>query len=166
VSQVRRALADEWLRFRELRLRALEDAPDAFGSTLEREREHGEAEWRAWMTGWDDATAAVSVVEEEGRWVGVAVGVLDGDGVAHLYSMWVEPAARGRGLGHALVDAVAAWVRDETTAEVLDLWVTEGNEAATALYRSSGFVETGERQPLREGSTVAILAMRRPIERA
>jgi ribosomal protein S18 acetylase RimI-like enzyme len=166
MTRIRRAREDEWDRFRDLRLRALEDAPDAFGSTLERERPHGEAEWRRWLTGWDGATTnVVFVAEVRGRWVAVAVGSFAAGEDAHLYAMWVEPESRAAGTGRALVDAVVAWAEDETPAAALDLWVTQGNEPASALYRSAGFEPTGEREVLREGSTLEIVAMRRRLVR-
>jgi ribosomal protein S18 acetylase RimI-like enzyme len=40
------------------------------------------------------------------------------------------------------------------------LWVAEGNDAASALYRSAGFVATGERQPLPSNASVTEYAMR------
>jgi hypothetical protein len=43
--QTRRVTREDWQGVRELRLRALADAPEAFGSMLEVELAHGEAEW-------------------------------------------------------------------------------------------------------------------------
>jgi GNAT superfamily N-acetyltransferase len=163
--RVRRALEDEWERMRDLRLRALQDAPDAFGLTIEDERAHDEARWRRWFTGWDGASNAVFVADDAGRWVGIAVGSTHEGGVPHLYAMWVEPAARGCGVGRALVEAVAAWAEHEIAADALELWVTEGNDAAERLYRAAGFEDTGAREVLREGSTLEIRAMRRPLSR-
>ena len=87
---------------RDLRLRALLDAPEAFGSTHEREAARTEDDWRAFAAGWDGAArqAAFVAVDEDGRWIGLAVGVVgEADtSLANLYSMWVEPArARPRG---------------------------------------------------------------------
>ena len=44
-SSVRAFEAHEWQTFRELRLRALADAPDAFARTLAQEKEFSDAEW-------------------------------------------------------------------------------------------------------------------------
>ncbi|HET6561378.1 MAG TPA: hypothetical protein VFG72_05855 [Marmoricola sp.] len=43
------ATTAHWEGWRELRLRALALDPDAFGSTLERERDLDEAFWRGWL---------------------------------------------------------------------------------------------------------------------
>ena len=61
--RIRPAAREEWERVRDLRLRALAEPPDAFGSTLAREREHGEAEWVGWIEGWDGSRNALFVAE-------------------------------------------------------------------------------------------------------
>jgi GNAT superfamily N-acetyltransferase len=53
-----------------------------------------------------------------------------------------EPAARGRGVGRALVGALVAWARGRGFARVV-LDVADANAAAIALYERMGFVPTG-----------------------
>jgi ribosomal protein S18 acetylase RimI-like enzyme len=156
----------DWPRLREIRLRALADAPDAFGSTLEDERAYDERGWLRWIRGWSETTTNhVVVATDAERWVGLAVGShTAGDRVAHVYAMWVEPAARGRGLGRELVEAVAAWAL-ERGADELELGVTDGNAAAAALYRATGFADTGVVEPLRDGSPLTLRVLRRSIVR-
>jgi GNAT superfamily N-acetyltransferase len=147
---IRRLGRDETALFRDLRLRALADAPTAFAETI-MEASAQPPEY------WDTLTASVTrpdgqvmvVAEADGRAVGMAFGLFDRDdrGVGHLGGMWVEPAWRRHGLGRALADAVIAWARERKLRE-LALWVTEGNEAATALYAARGFTATGEEDVL------------------
>ncbi|WP_408899438.1 GNAT family N-acetyltransferase [Nocardioides sp. R1-1] len=139
---------DDWPLWRELRLAALAEAPDAFGETLagwqgERDREE---RWRDRLSipGGRDF-----VVLLEGRPVGMASGVPGEDeDTIELISMWVSPAARGRGVGDRLIEAVAHWAA-EGGARTLRLSVVETNARATALYERNGFVETGELGDLR-----------------
>lgn len=153
----------DWERLRAIRLRALADAPDAFGSTLERERAHARKDWLGWIRGWGEATNAVFAALGEGGWIGLAVGSHPpGDPVAHLYAMWVEPRHRGEGVGRALVERVAAWALERGAAE-LELGVTDANAPAEALYRTAGFVETGVSEPLREGSDLILRVLRRRL---
>jgi ribosomal protein S18 acetylase RimI-like enzyme/SAM-dependent methyltransferase len=162
--QVRRVRADEWERIRDFRLRALLDAPDAFGSTHEREAAQDEVAWRGFADGWDGAArqAAFAAEADDGSWVGIALGVVwaADPQVANLYAMWVEPDARGLGAGRALVGSVAAW-SSAMGAATLELCVTESNPAAIALYERTGFVPTGARAELRPGTFAT--TMRRPL---
>ena len=65
----------------------------------------------------------------------------------HLVSMWVDPAHRRDGLGRRLVEAVVRWARDRGS-RVVNLWVTDANDPALALYLACGFRPTGDTQPL------------------
>jgi GNAT superfamily N-acetyltransferase len=146
--EIRRTTEDDWEPLRDVRLRALADSPRAFGSTLERERQRTEAEWRQWAgrAQRDDGVMFVAVDGE--RFVGLAGGYPEDDpGAVHLVSMWVDPTARRSGTGRALVESVVAWA-GERGADVVNLWATDANEPALALYRSCGFAPTGQHQPL------------------
>ncbi|WP_431677729.1 GNAT family N-acetyltransferase [Kitasatospora sp. KL5] len=64
-------------------------------------------------------------------------------GGVELVSMWVDPAARGRGVADALIRAVEQWAI-AGGARTLRLSVMRGNAAAAALYERHGFTGTGE----------------------
>ncbi len=87
----------------------------------------------------------------------------------YVWGMWVDPAARGRGLGGLILDALVDWCRDPasagTTYDEVRLHVTEGNDDARRLYVGRGFEPTGTWEPLREGSPLRIeeLAKRLPV---
>lgn len=58
------------------------------------------------------------------------------------FAMAVAAAARGRGVGGALVDAAVAWCRAASVSKLsCQLWPHNGG--ALALYRSRGFVVEG-----------------------
>lgn len=58
--------------------------------------------------------------------------------VARLYSLAVDPAARGRGIGARILDACADEARQRGFQE-FRLEVAEANEPALALYGKAGF---------------------------
>ena len=141
---VRRAGSDEWRLLRALRLAALADSPEAFGSTLERESAFSDDQWGPWL-----GSLHWFVAEEGGRAVGlVAAAGQDRrhPGRRQVLSMWVAPPARRHGVGAALVGAVRTWAV-EGGARALTLGVAEGNEGARRFYEHLGFGPTGAREP-------------------
>ena len=134
--------ADDWQVWRRLRLAALTEAPYAFGSRLADWQGEGDRTER-----WRDRLALPGsynvIVLLDDQPVGMASGVpADEPGVVELISMWVGPAARGRGVGDRLIHEVERWA-GQGPAKVLRLRVMQGNEAAERLYRRCGFVGTG-----------------------
>lgn len=142
MTKLRVLSPDDWQVWRRLRLAALAEAPYAFGSRLADWQGEGDRAER-----WRDRLElpgsynVVALLDEQP--VGMASGVpADEPGVVELISMWVSPAARGRGVGDRLIQAVEQWAR-QGQAKVLRLSVMQGNEAAERLYQRCGFVGTG-----------------------
>jgi GNAT superfamily N-acetyltransferase len=157
---------DDWVAFREIRLRSLLDSPDAFGSTYGEESSQTERAWRDWAAGrWRGGTAvAFAGLDVAGDVVGTATGAeFEAElGVGHLYAMWVAPDARRAGMGRALVDAVVHWTKARGCTRLV-LSVTETNETARRFYERCGFADTDERRPLREGSDLDVLIFAKPL---
>jgi ribosomal protein S18 acetylase RimI-like enzyme len=150
VIELRVLTPDDWRIWRELRHAALAEAPYAFGSRLADWQGEGDREER-WRERLSIPGSHNLVVLLDGQPVGMASGVPDDqDGVAELISMWVSPAARGRGAGDRLMSAVERWAR-QSGAHTLKLAVSEGNENAIALYQRSGFAATGEWELMPDG---------------
>ena len=82
------------------------------------------------------------VARLDGRAIGCAALVLQGDGEAELKRMFVADAARGRGAGRALLLRIEDAARREGV-RVLRLETGIRNAEALALYRRAGFYERG-----------------------
>ena len=162
---VRPIRCDEGRRLRALRLRALADAPWAFGSTLAKEEAFTEAVWQERAARGATGEDGVTYVAEEGdRWVGMVTGLVNDPAEPRLevVGMFVEPVARGRGVGAALLEAVASWARGRG-APRLRLWVTSTNGAALRLYQRRGFRPTGKTKPLDHTPSVSECEMIREL---
>jgi GNAT superfamily N-acetyltransferase len=143
---IRRLAAADWAAFRAVRLAALTDAPEAFGSTAGDAQKLDEAEWRRRLE-----QRAVFMAELAGERVGLAAGIQgDQPDEAELISMWVAPRWRGHAVGDRLADAVLAWAADEGFTTI-HLWIATGNTRAERLYVRHGFAATGRVQPMGGG---------------
>jgi ribosomal protein S18 acetylase RimI-like enzyme len=149
MAAVRRLGPDDWEIFRDLRLASLAESPDAFSSTLEREKAFTEDDWRQRLSGPVYAVMDPGPVTVGGRF--------DIDGVLHLWGMWTDPDHRGRGHARRILGVLIPAGADA----VLDVNVE--NDAARAAYERYGFVGTGRFEPLRPGSDqrVELMALHR-----
>lgn len=144
VTRLARATPDDWRSLKEVRLRALADAPGAFASTLAREEAFGDDEWRRWL-----AQGATFVAWADDQPVGVVTAFAEPDPPeqSHLVGMWVAPEQRGTSTADRLVQAVLDWAAGGGATSVV-LWVVDGNDRARRFYERMGFRPTGRRQPL------------------
>jgi GNAT superfamily N-acetyltransferase len=159
--RIRQLEPHEWALIRELRLRALADSPDAFARTLAEALGENDAYWvklAGSVTQPDGQVVLVALVE--GRPVGLAFGLFDRERATtgHVAGMWVDPEARGRGVGRALLESVIVWARSRAL-DRLELWVTKGNGAAVRLCERAGFADTGRRDVLASNPALQIIQM-------
>ena len=149
--EVRRIRRGEGPRLKDARLRALLDAPTAFGSSHELEVARPDDAWEARAASSADGnTRAIWLaVDDEATHAMAGSGRLeDGRAGEHIiWGMWVAPEMRRRGLGDRLVTRCLDWSW-QAGATVVTLWVVDQNTAARALYERAGFRPTDIRQPL------------------
>ena len=126
--------AAEWEALRDTRLRALADAPDAFGTTHAEAVARPELWWRDWAErSASGADQAMFLAWDGDRAVGIA-GAFRDESHYQVISMWTDPQQRGRGIGRALLEAAVAYGGDEE----IRLSVTDGNDSARQLYERCG----------------------------
>lgn len=132
---VRRAILGDEPVLRALRLQALSDAPEAFGSTYDRELARTTEDWQRWL-----APAATFILEANGEPRGLVAGVPDprDSSVVDLRAMWVHPDLRSTGAADALVSSVKTWA-GEVGAERVRLQVVASNVRARRCYERAGF---------------------------
>lgn len=151
---VRRLRRDEWRAYRALRLRALLDSPDSFGSTFDHERLRPDREWAERVAAGARSESDLPLVGAlGGDLVGLAWGAIRSSkpDTARVSQMWVAPESRSRGLGAALLFAIVDWARESRVRRV-SLRVACGNASAQRLYVRAGFRDVGEPEPLRPGA--------------
>jgi GNAT superfamily N-acetyltransferase len=139
--KIRRAAIGDETVLRSLRIQALTDSPEAFGSTIERELARTTEDWRRWM-----APGVTFVLDADGEPRGLVAGSRDPKdaAVVHLMAMWVHPKMRGTGAADALVSGIKDWAAQVGAASVR-LNVVENNGRARRCYERCGFQATGRR---------------------
>jgi len=150
--------------FKAVRLRALEEAPYAFGSTYAREIQLADSDWVKRVERWNGESGAGFLAMDENTACGIAGSFLDQEDAtrAHLISMWTAPTHRQRGIGRLLVNDVLNWAKGRN-ARTLQLLVTSNNEPAIGFYQRLGFTRTGRTEPYPNDPAVIEYEMSRPI---
>jgi len=145
MPDIKPLVPDEWERLKKIRLAALQESPDAFLSTYDKENAFSDKEWQA-----EFDRGIWHVCTRSGRLIGL-VGVTrereTPSDERFLEYIWVAPGSRRE---HVALEMVGAVLDDLRVAGVrtVYLWVLDGNEVAVLLYQRLGFVSTGRRQPI------------------
>ncbi|MHB1472909.1 MAG: GNAT family N-acetyltransferase [Dermatophilaceae bacterium] len=137
---------EDWQHYRDIRLAALQDAPDAFVATRAQEDAFDEQAWRERLR-----RSRRLVAERDGSPLGVvSLGQGDPDHAltGELFGLWVAPEGRGTGVAWKLVEAGAAQALADGRSH-LGYWVGTDNGRAVAFASSFGFRPTGTRRPMR-----------------
>ena len=152
----------EWQIYKDLRLRALTDSPDAFSRTFAEEQSRSDEDWmkrleKGATSGWDLPLLA----EVNGEPIGLAWGHIETTipDIAYLFQVWVASNYRRLGVGQLLLDTVVAWAKAKN-AKCLELGVMCADSPAMRLYVRAGFKPTGKVEALRPGSELLCQNMR------
>jgi GNAT superfamily N-acetyltransferase len=146
----------DWRAWKPLRLEALADTPIGFGELYADAAARTDAEWDE---RWRRQTGIKVMALESDVPLGIAGGFPAEDGRKVLFSVYVRPSARGRGVLEALVDRVAAWAAPDPLC--LDVHVD--NAPARSAYLRLGFVENGSVTPGGGIDGRDLLGMARPV---
>ncbi len=151
--------------YKDIRLRALLDAPTAFSSSYAAESKLTDADWVKRAGQWNSGANSVAYLAMDAEAaVGLAAGVRDRHDPerADLMSMWVAPTHRRLGIGRRLVDAISAWAMTQNVLH-LGLMVTSNNDHATQFYQSLGLAFTGRRDPYPNDAALFNVEMSRSL---
>jgi GNAT superfamily N-acetyltransferase len=128
---------------RELRLRALRDAPESFGVTFADAAAQPLSYWETLTRSLTEPAGSVMFLACEGDTVcGSTYGLLDRErrDAGRVGGMWVDPAWRRQGVGRALLQAVVAWAgaraRPRCPGSLLPSGISRDRPASTAADQS------------------------------
>lgn len=144
---VRVLTTEDWQAYKDVRLRALRESPEAFVASAEEEETFSEDGWRERME-----RSQRLLAEDDGQVVGVAsVGTghrTEIPGAGELFGLWVQADRRGSGVARRLLEQAAVVGRDVGLRQLV-YWVGTDNGRAVAFASSFGFRPTDSRRPVR-----------------
>jgi RimJ/RimL family protein N-acetyltransferase len=146
--KIRSTVRDDGPRLRELRLEALRLNPLAFTADLAEAEARPPEHWEdmAERGGIGPSRQVIIVAEAGSELVGMTgVWTAPQPKRAHIGGIWgvyVRPAARGRGIGEAMLKAAVDWARSQEL-RILQLGVTACNHSAKRCYERCGFTVYG-----------------------
>jgi RimJ/RimL family protein N-acetyltransferase len=139
----------DWQAWWALRLRALADHPDAFGSDLDETLAAGErtARERFAPLATDPRDVIFGAFDDQDALAGVA-GIVGNHRRKQrhrmfIWGVYVAPEARGNGAGRRLIEACIAHARTVPGVRQVHLTVSSHNAAAIAIYERCGFARHG-----------------------
>ena len=137
---IRQATVKDAAALRALRLEALRDTPEAFGSDHEKESTETILDWEERLTEQTDSTIFVATVES--TLVGMTgIGKYHHTKMKHngyIWGVYVQPAWRGQGISGRLIEACVTWA-GEHSLRLVKLGVITTNPAAINSYIRAGF---------------------------
>lgn len=148
-----------WQQSKALRLEALQNDSSAFGGAYEDEVQFDDAVWQHRAQSSFEGKGNITLFGEvDGKLVGmIGFGWTDRIKMRHvasIYGVYLTPSARGKGLASIMLTAVLDEIRQIPYIEKVSLSVTEGQDAALALYKKFGFEMIGTaRKDIKIGDT-------------
>ena len=132
--------------YRDLRLRALQTNPEAFGGSIEESLQQDIEFFRNRIPE-PDSENVIFVAEVDGQLLGM-MGLMRNDRQkskhrATVWGVFVDPVLRGKGVGRQLMDAILNHARQLNGLRHISLSVVTTNTAALKLYESFGFTIWG-----------------------
>lgn len=143
--------ASDTQAYRTIRLNALKNSPKSFGSSYEEELAFEVNKFTNRITKPNSQTFGAF---EESQLTGICNLSFQPRKKMHhraeIFSMYVEPDFRGKGIGKALIEKAIKEASEKKTVRQIYLTVVSSNEAAKSLYQSLGFQTYGvDRQAMR-----------------
>jgi len=149
-AKVTHLTESDWRVFAVVRLRALVDALGERDPQYQKEVAFTAAQWRRRLRRHAQFGAIV-----DDRLVGLIAAQQENHESVYLYSLWVDPAVRGKGLARPLVAAAVDWAREQQ-AQTIRLRVASDNAAARAVYESLGFTAVASAETIESRDEVAM----------
>lgn len=138
----------QWQQFRAIRLEALHEEPQAFGTTYADMAQQPPTFWQERLADSEQGEKSRLLFAQHGeRLVGmIGARYKEPEDTATIIAVYVTQTFRGYGVGKALMAAILSEIAQKPGIRKADLGVNQQQVAAVALYRQFGFEVTEEKE--------------------
>lgn len=131
---------DRWEEFRELRVEAVTNVPQAFLSNPKETKNKQKEDWIDW-------SKSSIFAEDNGKLVGTVAGIIEEKEklkhIAKIVGVYVRPEYRGKKIGEMLLKRMIEKLSSIHGIKKVKLGVVVTQKPAFSLYKKLGFVEVG-----------------------
>lgn len=140
--QIIRLPPGRWNEYKALRLRALKDDPQAFGSSYAKEVAYSDEKWQERT---NDGVLFASNSNNLIGMMGIWQSQEDKESkTANIFGVYVIPEFRGKGISKMLMQSLLDELKSNTSISKLKLTVNKNQLSAVKLYEAFGFKITGQ----------------------
>ncbi len=136
-----------WQQYKEVRLRALKEDPQAFGASYDDNAKYTEEEWRRRLINAENSDRNWLYFAEENKTLKGMIGAYmekESKDTATVISVYVPLEERGRGISKLLMQKLLDELSSKQYLKKVALTVNKDQIAAVNLYKKFGFVVKGQ----------------------
>lgn len=136
----------KWKSYKNLRLKALKEEPQAFGASFDENSKYSDNEWKRRLNNaLEGKNNWLFFAKENDKLFGMIGAYLEKgvEDVATLISMFVSKEQRGRGVSRALMEKLLLELSKNNSLKKVKLTVNIIQKPAISLYESFGFKKKG-----------------------
>lgn len=165
VVQITTPTWDDWEGVKNLRLEALQNDPQAFGTNYQSQAILTDEEWKEKLEKilGENPRELLVIAKDRNTYAGMIGAYPKDKTVWNFKAVYVKSEYRGKGIGKMLVEKILRQIDEKEGVEATELMVNAEQEPAVRLYQSYGFeiIETLKDVMLGDGNRYDEYVMRR-----
>ncbi len=158
---------EDWQAYRDLRLRALKEDPQAFSSSYADAAQFDEEKWKGRLRdAFQGQRSWLFFARHEGKLVGMIGAFVDeaSSETATIVSVYVPAEERGKGISSQLMKCILSALSKSSSFKAVSLTVNSTQLSAIGLYRKFGFQPIGTVSAVTgDGKPAEEVTMERPL---
>lgn len=155
---------DDWQKVKELRLDALRQDPQAFGTSYEENFNEPDTYWKEKLKKsiGNNAKEILVIAKEDDKYIGMLTSENANSDTWFINAVYVKSDQRRKGVAKKLLAQVLALLHNRNDIQYIELKVNVEQVAAVNLYKSYGFeISSTVRQELGDGKEHEVYEMKR-----